>query len=403
MKFLDKTLSLYFSFIVLIMVFAFVGLEIDQEQRRELASNSLSLKESCKSSLNKILLKNVNWLKLAPDMSKETEQIDFDLLLKYRNHFAGKKASEVGPTKDVESVFAWLEEFAMVDKSSITAMKKSEMDQLVKYSKDVLEGRFNGEDLESFLSMTYERLLGADIKTLDVFAGDKRLRELMALKVSKEFAMKGLEKFAKEYGLFSEPSKFSKILNSKHTKRLMTMIMNIPIIYGMPPLYLPGVKQLEIPQKYGVLMLKNGLDFELYKKTLKAMNVKDKKYYTLSHAGRVRYEAFRRQYNRGVGVVLSILAIQYYNFEETSLSEEENLLDESIDSINDEIDRANEELSLVDNISDSMDLKIDPKCRSFKRCLEFSRRTTGELPVVGSDDYKACKEFRDPDNNCRNL
>jgi len=399
---MDKPYSICFAIFVLIIALSFKGLELGEESGRSLASTPSSRSISCKSSINRILTKNNSWLKFAPDLGEEGEEIDIELLMKYRKYFSKRKAIEVQPNKDPESLFAWLEEFAMVDKSSVTALSTSELNQLYKYTQDFLNARFRNEDINDYLSVFYKRLMPKEVKSLDIFANEKRLRELMALRVSKEFAEKGLNQFSKEYGLLSDPSRLSRILNSKAVKRLGALVLNIPVIYGMPPLYLPGLKSLEIPDKYASKMLKEGLDFELYKKALKSMNMTDKKFF-IGHAARVRYNAFKSQYNRGAGVLLSIIAIQYYYFEQAVVTEEADTLDEATNVLNDKIETASENLSVVEAMTLELDLMTSRQCRSLKRCLKFSIDSSGDIPAPGSEAYIACKEFRDPDNLCQDI
>jgi hypothetical protein len=397
-----KFLSNMFAFYVLVIVLALSTIDRVKEESRGLASPNNGFKASCKTSLNNLLLKNKSWLIFSPDFSDLNREIDISLLNKYRNQYKGKKSFDVLPNKDAESLFAWLETFAMVDKKLVTDLSNYNLAELTQFTNAFLSGRYNKLDLDTFLSSFYERLMPNNKLTIEFIAGDARIRELLALKVSKDFASKGLRVFAKDYGLFSEKSRLNKIMKTGTVKNLTNFFISLPIMYGLPPLALPALKNTTIPNRYIHEMLENGLDFDLYKRTLKGMNIKDDKFF-IGYKAKVRYESFRRHYNRAAGIFFAVLAVQYYFDKEKEISVESKFLKGIIDNMTTEIENANQEIEMTKEISEDLDLSTVEHCRKFKRCLDFSKDEVLNIPQKGSEPYLACKEFGDPDNKCQEL
>ena len=55
------------------------------------------------------------------------------------------------------------------------------------------------------------------------------------------------------------------------------------------------------------------------------------------------------------------------------------------------------------DLEETGQLTDNPFCRAIKECLGMHKDETGEEAVRGSDPYKECKAFMDPDNRCPKL
>ncbi len=263
------------------------------------------------------------------------------------------------------------------------------------------------EDLENSISEIYSIILGPTFKLRDSI-GEAGKRRMMFRVFAEDAAINGLLPVLKKYKIFKDASKYQKLINFLDTKKgktLLTGLLNLPVIWGIPPFYLPGMKRIRIPHEMVKEAMEKGMSDEMANRMIKAVNDQLVASGSLKMETQAKYRVFRRHYMYGIAAFT--FYIMYSDFRLAEQYREENrVYEEALEEVSETVsdlelleergfdlfERA-EEASTESSLSTSF-------CRAIEDCLNSEKEDTGVRPIEGSDSYKACKEFMDPDNQC---
>lgn len=229
--------------------------------------------------------------------------------------------------------------------------------------------------------------------------------------MAEDVTVNGLSQLIKKYKLIKGPSalsKLSRFLETKKGKALSTGLFSLPVLWGIPLIYLPGLKRIKIPPKLAKEALENGLDDQMIKKMVKGINENLKGSGSLSLDTQAKYRIFRRYYMYGTGAI--IVYIMYTDFRQADQYRVENeVYEEAIDDTTQTIDSAlvlkerGFDIFKTDEREPEEGVLSNSFCRAIRDCLESEKESLGHTPLKGSESYQACKEFMDPMNKCPRL
>lgn len=212
--------------------------------------------------------------------------------------------------------------------------------------------------------------------------------------LTEEFIRHGIERTLIQYGMLSNhTSRVSAFFDSQFGRVLSTGFFNLPVLAGFPPLYLPGARPLILSQKHFAEIFKNGLTPRLKREILNDWQL-DGPLWNLS--SREIYETLRRYYMVGASTYVTYVLI--YDFLEEY--REIQRKGEFIEELQGGLVSTLEILEDVDGNSHSLDddLLI---CRNIRGCFEMIYNELGEMPRLGESEYRQCKEFMDPFDQCQ--
>jgi len=262
-------------------------------------------------------------------------------------------------------------------------------------------------DLEKSISEIYSIILGPTFTLKNSF-GETGKRKILYRLFSEDAATSGLLPVLKKYKVFKDPSKFQKLMSffdSKKGKALLSGIFNLPMIWGMPPFYLPGLKKIKIPHHLAKEAIEKGLTEELAGKMVKALNEDLVAQGSFKLETRAKYELFRKYYMYGIGALT--VYIMYSDFEMAEQYRVENeVYEEAMDDVEERMIEMEElEARGFDIFEDSSDddqasTLSNSFCRAIEDCLNSEKNDDGTLPTSDSEIFNACKEFMDPENKC---
>ena len=295
--------------------------------------------------------------------------------------------------------------------AKMSFIKRRKLERLVQNIEKVNSPSIN--QVEELVANVYATVLGPKFKLSYLMESHTAKNKIMSRIVQEEILKDGLIKvLSKNSELRATQGFFKKFINSYKGKYLATMLFNLPVLAGFPPLYLPGLKKIKLPPELARELLEKGLTEEMLQK----LNVEVLQDLSVNLTHRNGYEIFRRYYMAGISVYLTYVMLE--EFYEGEKIREENILLEEIASDMDEILEQAEILQSrgIDIFNESeADVLVDlgqrtefetldnPFCRAIKECLQMHKDETGEEAVKGSNPYKECKSFMDPENKCHDL
>lgn len=244
-------------------------------------------------------------------------------------------------------------------------------------------------------------LPAADRAMAGLEASDKLLYKTM----NRDLITQGLERTLDNYGLFRHrPGIFSRFKNSVTGKVMATGFFNLPVFYGLPPIYLPGLRSLRVPDHLSARLLREGMTRELSDELLD--------YWSLSGplwnlSRRQQYEMLRRYYGPAATGYLTFVLYHDFEKQRTEILEEREMIQEMTSGLTQTLEMATELENRGFDIFEprEQDQSVpsgneSSYCEAIRSCFEMIYEETGEMPRSGSDDYVSCKEFMDPDDRC---
>lgn len=206
-------------------------------------------------------------------------------------------------------------------------------------------------DTQDVLSELFEQLYGSVPEKLMMNSAQKK--EVLSRAMMEAISFQGLQVVLPHFKSASESSLIAGFRQSRLGKFSTTGFLNLPVLMGLPPLYLPGLRRLQLSPELAQKALDQGLNQVSLNELEKSLNLKSR---TLSR--RAHYEIFRRYYMVGVSGYL-ILAMAYDSYQEhEALKQEQELLQELSMGVGE----------LLAPLSE-MDQR-HPSCASLERCFE---------------------------------
>lgn len=342
-----------------------------------------------KFNIEKFKLYRERYIQLAKEGSLEELQIDrnSESLLAVIEAQNFQKHIEIGPS---------LEQLSTRKLNSLADISKKLTD-----NKSLRPG-----DLEKSISEIYSIVLGPSFSLKNSF-GESGKRNILFRLFAEDAAVNGLLPVLKKYKVFKDPSKYQKLMSffdSKKGKALLTGVFNFPIIWGMPPFYLPGLKKIRIPHQLAKEAMEKGLTEELADKMVKVLNEDLVAHGSFKLETRAKYELFRKYYMYGIGALT--VYIMYSDFQMAEQYRVENeVYEEAMDDVEERMVEMEElEARGFDIFEDSSNVQnstlSNSFCRAVEDCLNSEKNNEGVLPEPDSEIYKACKEFMDPEKKC---
>lgn len=342
------------------------------------------------------------------------------LRLGYSEELATKPVKDIELKKTPEGILALAEAMnkrmgeevdSGLDQSlqNMSFLKRRKLSRLVE--KFDTANKRSMEDIEELVGNIYVAALGPRFKVSHALSTEKSKAKIMSRIVQEEMLTMGLtEYFGKHNALKSSKGFLRRFMDSYKGKSLATMLLNLPVMYGFPPMYLPGLKKITLPKALAQEILEKGLTDELVQK----INIEVLQELKVKLPNRVRYEVVRRYLMAGMGIYLTYVILDEF-YEGEQVRQQNELLEEVAMDMNDILSQAealedrginifnDDEDDVTADLEETGQLTDNPFCRAIRECLTMHKEETGEEAVGGSDSYRECKAFMDPDNKCPKL
>jgi hypothetical protein len=234
-------------------------------------------------------------------------------------------------------------------------------------------------ETQEILSELFEHLYGSVPQRL--FLRSDQKKEILSRAMMESLSYQGLHFILPHFHEASRSSLIAEFRQSRLGKITITGFLNLPVLMGLPPLYLPGLRRLQLPAPLALKALDQGLNDLSLRELEAGLNLRSG---TLNN--RARYEIFRRYYMVGVSGYL-IMAMAYDSYQEhEALKLEKELLEELSFGVS-------ELLSPLADLDER-----HPSCASLERC--FEARSVNFESFEPRDSYIQCKELFDRRAQC---
>lgn len=268
------------------------------------------------------------------------------------------------------------------------------------------------DDLENLMGDLYIAAYGPSMRADQVLFEDDIEKMVLARVIQEDMASRGLMHMFPKYRLLNKKKTWAqKFTRSKLGRTLGVSIMNLGVIWGLPPIYLPKLRPIKIPEHMVQEILENGLTKEVVNKLEQEIGrqLGDKMTFNLSN--RARYRLFRRYFMAGMGAYLTYMMMMELYETNSALNEEAEVLQEAATEMTNTLEAAHELEAKGYNIFEDVPTphvaqsrsKENRWCKAIQSCLDSEAEDLGEKIEKGSETYKACKEFMDPEDLCPDL
>ena len=292
--------------------------------------------------------------------------------------------------------------FDAVDYTAMDRLKRGKLASLLKQLDK--PSRFSVEAYENIWAEIFVTRLGRWERYKSVFDGEHAKAQAITLLMQEEIVRLGLVKAGRKYALLENPeNSVRRFTNSSLGKSLSTSIFNLPVALGMPPLAIPRLDRIRLPQDLADSLLKDGLSEANLAKVDEFLIEYSAGRFGLNLGVRERYELIRKTYSAGLGLYFLILGSWEAVVKYKEIAEEEDAIADGIHEISQILEQASElEQQGYQIFDDQPAVKpVSRECRDLKDCL---RSSAGNGPWdPNSQVYLDCKSFVDPDNKCKSL
>lgn len=266
-------------------------------------------------------------------------------------------------------------------------------------------GKLLLNDIEELSSDLYLARYGPSMKLNEVLFEDHIEKRVLARVIQEDLAAKGLSHVFTKYKILSKRKTWAqKFVRSKIGRSLGTGIMNLPVLFGMPPLYLPNLRPIKIPDFLLEELLEKGLTNEMMTKLEQEISRELGDKLTFSLQNRARYRIFKKYYMAGISSYLTYMLITEFYETNNSLKKEGEALGESASEVTSTIEDAMDLESRGYSIFKEVDKKSPDSenrwCQNIDQCIASEEADLGEKIIKGSETYLACREYMDPHNLC---
>ncbi len=356
---------------------------------------------------------------------KSGHKLDQAKLAFYREEYArgieaeGIQFRDVNPSSEgliayIEAINKSLGGDNIPDSRKLSFLKRRKISKIVETMNS--NGKLLMNDLEDLVGDLYLTVYGPSMKANEVLFEDNIEKRVLARVIQEDMASRGLSNvFAKYKILGKKKTWMQKFVRSNLGKSLGTGVMNLGVLWGLPPIYLPGLRPIKIPEHLMADLIENGLTNEMVKKLEQEIGRELGDKLTFNLQNRARYRLFRRYYMAGMSAYLSYMVISDFHETNSLLADEADVLNDLASEMTTNLENAMEleakgydifEEDEADKEVDSL-LTTKPKsnrwCEAIEQCLASESEELGEKVQKSSDSYKACKEFMDPENLCPSM
>ncbi|GAB4417602.1 MAG: hypothetical protein OHK0056_26650 [Bacteriovoracaceae bacterium] len=323
-----------------------------------------------------------------------TQEYSESAYLDYLNILEREGAEAIETLPDnVESTLAMLDFYAMkLGRSSLDFNVKKQKRASLIVAEMKKRKKFDLKSVESVLEDLIELKYPANYRF-----GSDEVTPFLRAQIHRELVREGLEKMFVRYAPDRVP-RLTKFSQSKWGEVLRVSFFNLPVLVGMPPIYLPKGKTLKLSKGLSDELLKNGLTPELEKQILKSY------YGEIGVRFSADYSWLRKRYMVAVGVYLTAAYVYDFYFEQQSLNRETAELEELNREANELLGFATDlEKAGFDVFDDKQDLSQfegNRFCQLIENCL---RTHLGRDDLLGAsmDLIEQCRKFMDPSGKCR--
>lgn len=255
-------------------------------------------------------------------------------------------------------------------------------------------GKLESARIEDLTAELFTTAFGPEVSFKKFLNGDELKKKLILRVVQQDLVDKGLLGVFFDYRLTkNNPTFLQKFRSTIPGKAAMTGILNLPVLAGAPPLYLPG---------FGPIRLSEGLSGELLDKGL-SDDVLRRIDMEIGHSltDKARFNKIKSYYVSGVMIYITLASI-YDSYQlNKDLDEEAIVLDEALGEI-EELVRKTEVLenSGINVFSDEELEEGRTFCDAISSCLKSVGVSEGETEAPA---FTQCKQIMDPDNRCKRL
>ncbi|MCR9205219.1 MAG: hypothetical protein NXH75_11610 [Halobacteriovoraceae bacterium] len=274
----------------------------------------------------------------------------------------------------------------------LNRFKEAHLEEVVSRLKN--KGKLEASQIEDLTRELYLTAFGPEFKLRNTFSGKKAREEVLLRIVEEDLLDKGLLRVFKDYRISkSKPSFIQKFNSSPYGRGALAGVLNLPVLIGWPPLYLPGFKPLRLSDELTDEILQKGLTPEVMRRI--DMD------FTSSAVDKARYEIIRRYYLKGIIVYVSLAGLYDFYQLNKELDQENEILVEAGEQAGEILELTSKlEAQGVDVFSDSNLETGKTFCDAIRACLISIEIDPNE---VGMDDpnFKACQSVTDPDSRCK--
>lgn len=378
--------------------------------RRDPASG---LSEAGCRSLAQDLLHSLNqpaWKQFFEGRSRFNAALYREKLADYKTLLEQKELNQAlseGSTRPQrsEEVMAYIdalnETYRQNDVTKVADLPRKSRRKLQRLAKKMAsDKRVLWRDLESIVSEIYELNLGPRFKAGDFFDSELLKQRIMTRVFQEDLAQRGLKGVFEKYRIFADkPHVIRDFMRSKKGESLKTVLFNLPMFFGAPPLYLPRLRPMRLTPELADDILMNGFGPEQMAKFDESVRIGP-----LGVQGQARYEMMRKAYMLGATVYLSA-AVMYEAYEtDRVLEEEREILNQVEEQVTSELDMAMEleakGYSIFEN-SENEQAPVDPRCRLLESCFEQQGLEPPFSEEQDSALYQECVRAMDPNNRCQ--
>jgi len=248
--------------------------------------------------------------------------------------------------------------------------------------------------IEDLTAELFTTAFGPEVALKEFLNGNELKENLILRVVQQDIVDKGLLGVFFDYRLTkNNPTFLQKFRNSMPGKAAMTGILNLPMLAGTPPLYLPGFSPLRLSEGLSGEMLDKGLSDDV----LRRIDME------IGHSitDKARFNKIKNYYVSGVMVYVTLASL-YDSYQlNKDLDEEAEALGEALNEVEDLVRKTEVlESSGIDVFSDEALEEGKTFCDAISSCLESVGVSEGE---TDSPAFSQCKQIMDPDNRCTRL
>lgn len=274
----------------------------------------------------------------------------------------------------------------------LNRFKEAHLEEVVSRLKN--KGKLESAQIEDLTRELYLTAFGPEFKLRNYFFGKKAREELLLRIVEEDLLDKGLLRVFRDYRISkTKPSFIQKFNSSPYGKGALAGVLNLPVLIGWPPLFLPGFKPLRLSDELTDEILQKGLTPEVMRRI--DMD------FSSSAVDKARYEIIKRYYLKGIIIYVSLAGLYDFYQLNKELDQENEILVEAGEQAGELLELTSKlEAQGVDVFSESNVETGKTFCDAIKACLLSIDIDPSE---VGMEDpnFKACQSVTDPDSRCK--
>jgi len=216
----------------------------------------------------------------------------------------------------------------------------------------------------------------------------------------RDLVRSGLESIIAKYAPENIP-RWTRFRQSKWGELFATSFWNLPVLTGMPPLYLPAAKVSRLSDELAQDILHNGLSDEVLKKVKLHYYGENEELFSRFHGD---YQFLRKRYLTAIGVYLSAYFVWDFYREQKEITQEAEKLDQMTEDGQGLLDMAKEleaaGVSIFDEPTNLQDMTENRFCELIENCI---KEHTGQDQVINPEKelVRACRKFMDSAKKCR--